>query len=318
MMPLSALRIGISSCLLGEMVRYDGGHKRDRFLVDTLGRHVEWVPVCPELEVGMGVPRESLRLVRLAGGVRLVAIKSRQDHTRDMQKWVRARLADLAKENLCGYVLKSRSPSCGMERVPVYDENGVPAKKGVGAFAGPLLERFPHLPVEEEGRLHDPKLRENFIERIFARHRLLNLFASRWKARDVIEFHTQHKLQLMSHSPKDHRQLGLLVATIKQAPGRVFRDQYESGFMTALRKNATRGCHANVLQHAAGYVREGIDPSSRQELSSIIEDFRQGLVPLIVPITLLRHHVRRLKVAYLENQHYLAPHPKELMLRNHV
>jgi uncharacterized protein YbgA (DUF1722 family)/uncharacterized protein YbbK (DUF523 family) len=318
MMPLTQLRIGISSCLLGETVRYDGGHKRDRFLVDTLGRYVEWVPVCPELEVGMGVPRESLRLLRSAGGTRLVAIKSRQDHTRVMQKWVRARLADLAKESLCGYVLKSRSPSCGMERVPIYDENGVPAKKGIGAFAGPLLERFPHLPVEEEGRLHDPKLRENFIERVFARNRLLSLFAGRWKTREVVEFHTHHKLQLMSHSPKDYRQLGLLVATIKQEPRRVFRDQYESGFMTALRKKATRGRHANVLQHAAGYVREGIDSSSRQELSSVIEDFRQGLVPLIVPITLLRHHVRQLKVAYLENQHYLSPHPKELMLRNHV
>lgn len=318
MMPLTPLRIGISRCLLGETVRYDGGHKRDRFLVDTLGRYVEWVPVCPELEVGMGVPRESLRLVRSAGETRLVAIKSRQDHTRAMQKWARSRLADLAKESLCGYVLKSRSPSCGMERVPVYDENGVPAKKGIGAFAGTLFERFPHLPVEEEGRLHDPKLRENFIECIFARNRLLNLFAGRWKTRDVVEFHTHHKLQLMSHSPKDYRQLGLLVASIKQAPRRFFRDQYESGFMTALRKKATRGRHANVLQHAAGYVREGIDPSSRQELSSVIEDFRQGLVPLIVPITLLRHHVRRLEVAYLENQHYLAPHPKELMLRNHV
>lgn len=318
MMPLTPLRIAISSCLLGETVRYDGGHKRDRFLVDTLGRYVEWVPVCPELEVGMGVPRESLRLLRSAGGTRLVAIKSRQDHTRVMQKWVRARLADLAKESLCGYVLKSRSPSCGMERVPIYDENGVPAKKGIGAFAGPLLERFPHLPVEEEGRLHDPKLRENFIERVFARNRLLSLFAGRWKTRNVVEFHTHHKLQLMSHSPKDYRQLGLLVATIKQEPRRVFRDQYESGFMTALRKKATRGRHANVLQHAAGYVREGIDSSSRQELSSVIEDFRQGLVPLIVPITLLRHHVRQLKVAYLENQHYLSPHPKELMLRNHV
>ena len=318
MMPLTQLRIGISSCLLGETVRYDGGHKRDRFLVDTLGRYVEWVPVCPELEVGMGVPRESLRLLRSAGGTRLVAIKSRQDHTRVMQKWVRARLADLAKESLCGYVLKSRSPSCGMERVPIYDENGVPAKKGIGAFAGPLLERFPQLPVEEEGRLHDPKLRENFIERVFARNRLLSLFAGRWKTREVVEFHTHHKLQLMSHSPKDYRQLGLLVATIKQEPRRVFRDQYESGFMTALRKKATRGRHANVLQHAAGYVREGIDSSSRQELSSVIEDFRQGLVPLIVPITLLRHHVRQLKVAYLENQHYLSPHPKELMLRNHV
>ncbi len=318
MIHVTPLRIGISSCLLGELVRYDGGHKRDRFLVDTLGPYVEWVPVCPELEVGMGVPRESIRLERTEEDIRLIAIKSRQDHTRSMRAWARSRLGELAQEGLRGYVLKSRSPSCGMERVPVYDENGVPKKDGVGAFARPLLERFPHLPIEEDGRLHDPKLRENFIERVFANHRLQALFASRWKTRDVVEFHTRHKLQLMAHSPKEYRQLGQLVAAIKQKPRAAFRDEYESGFMTALRKKATKGRHTNVLQHAAGYVSDGIDPASRQELVSVIGDFRQGLVPLIVPITLLRHHVRRLNVAYLENQHYLDLHPKELMLRNHV
>ena len=318
MFDVRPIRIGISSCLLGELVRFDGGHKRDRFLVDTLGPYIEWVPVCPELEVGMGVPRESIRLEKSANELRLVAVKSKQDHTRSMAKWARTRLAELAKEDLRGYVLKSRSPSCGMERVPVYDENGVPKKEGVGAFARPLLERFPHLPVEEEGRLHDPKLRENFIERIFANHRLQALFASRWKTRDVVEFHTNHKLQLMSHSPKEYRQLGQLVAAIKQKPRTAFREEYESGFMTALKKKATKGRHTNVLQHAAGYVSDGLDSASRQELSSVIEDFRQGLIPLIVPITLLRHHVRRLSVEYLANQHYLEPHPKELMLRNHV
>lgn len=318
MVAVTPIRVGISSCLLGELVRYDGGHKRDRFLVDTLGPYVEWVPVCPELEVGMGVPRESIRLEGGGDEIHLVAIKSKQDHTRSMAKWARTRLGELAREDLRGYVLKSRSPSCGMERVPVYDEHGVPKKDGIGAFARPLLEKFPHLPIEEDGRLHDPKLRENFIERIFANHRLQALFAGRWKTRDVVEFHTKHKLQLMSHSPKDYRQLGQLVAAVKQKSRGQFREEYEGGFMSALGKKATKGRHTNVLQHVAGYVSDNLDTPSRQELSDVIEDFRQGLVPLIVPITLLRHHVRRLDVAYLQDQHYLDPHPKELMLRNHV
>lgn len=315
---VSSLRLGISSCLLGELVRYDGGHKRDRFLVDTLGPYVEWVPVCPEMEVGMGVPRESIRLERNAGAVRLVALKSQQDHTDAMGKWARKRLTELAKEDLCGYILKSRSPTCGMERVAVYDESEVPSKEGVGAFARPLLERFPDLPVEEEGRLHDPKLRENFIERIFACQRLRSLFATGWRVREVIEFHAQHKLVLMAHSPADYRQLGQQVAAIQQTPRAVFRRNYERAFMAALRKKATKGRHTNVLQHAAGYVSKELDAASRHELGDLIGDFRNGLVPLIVPITLMRHYVRRFQIAYLERQYYLDPHPKELMLRNHV
>lgn len=315
---VSSLRVGISSCLLGELVRYDGGHKRDRFLVDTLGRYVEWVPVCPELEVGMGVPRESIRIEKRAGAMRLVAIKSQQDHTDAMEKWARMRLTELAKEDLCGYILKARSPSCGMERVAVYDENGIPSRDGVGAFARPLLQRFPDLPVEEEGRLHDPKLRENFIERIFAYDRLRSLFATSWKASEVIEFHAQHKLLLMAHSPKDYRELGRRVAGVKQTSRGAFRRDYEHAFMAALSKKATKGRHANVLQHAAGYVSKELDAASRQELGVLIEDFRNGLVPLIAPITLLRHYVRRFQIAYLERQYYLDPHPKELMLRNHV
>lgn len=315
---VSSLRLGISSCLLGELVRYDGGHKRDRFLVDTLGRYVEWVPVCPELEVGMGVPRESIRLEKTAGAVRLVTIKSHEDHTGAMEKWARMRLTELAKEDLRGYILKARSPSCGMERVAVYDENGVPSRDGVGAFARPLLERFPDLPVEEEGRLHDPKLRENFIERIFAYERLRSLFATSWKAREVIEFHAQHKLLLMAHSPADYRELGRRVAAVKQTSRSTFRRDYERAFMAALRKKATKGRHTNVLQHAAGYVSKELDAASRQELGALIEDFHNGLVPLVVPITLLRHYVRRFQIAYLDGQYYLDPHPKELMLRNHV
>jgi uncharacterized protein YbgA (DUF1722 family)/uncharacterized protein YbbK (DUF523 family) len=318
MNPDRPIRIGVSSCLLGEQVRFDGGHKRDNFLVNVLGAYVEWVPVCPELEIGLGVPRETIRLERKGTLVHLVAPKSGSDHTKTMRAWAARRLKELAREDLSGYVLKSKSPSCGMERVPVYDENGVPAKNGRGLFAEALLERFANLPVEEEGRLNDPVLRENFIERVFAYHRLRDTFAERWRPRGAVEFHTAHKLLLMAHSPKHYRALGRLVAEVKAIPAARFREQYESGFMEAMRLHATAGKHANVIEHMMGYLTDYLDAEERRELVEIIGDYRRRLVPLITPLTLIRHHVRKHKVAYLDGQIYLQPHPKELMLRNHV
>jgi uncharacterized protein YbgA (DUF1722 family)/uncharacterized protein YbbK (DUF523 family) len=312
------IRIGVSSCLLGEQVRFDGGHKRDNFLVNVFGPCVEWVPVCPEVEIGLGIPRETVRLERKAGLVRLVAPKSQSDHTKTMRDWAGRRLNQLAREDLSGYVLKSKSPSCGMERVPLYDENGVPAKKGRGLFAEALLEQLGNLPVEEEGRLNDPVLRENFIERVFAYHRLRGAFAGRWRPREAVEFHTAHKFLLMAHSPKHYRSLGRLVADVQALPPKQFREQYENGFMDAMRLHATVGKHANVLEHMLGYLSDHLDPGARNELVGIIEDYRRRLVPLVVPLTLIRHHVRQQNVAYLSGQLYLEPHPKELMLRNHV
>ena len=312
------IRIGVSSCLLGEMVRFDGGHKRDNFLVTVFGPYVEWVPLCPEVEIGLGVPRETIRLERQAGLVHLVAPKSRTDHTKTMQKWARSRLKGLARENFSGYVLKSKSPSCGMERVPVYDENGVPEKKGRGLFAEELLARFGSLPVEEEGRLNDPVLRENFIERVFAYHRLRAAFEGRWRPRQAVEFHTAHKLLLMAHSPKHYRALGRLVAAVKTIPAKEFREQYEQAFMEAMRLHATVGKHVNVLEHMLGYLSGSLDADARKELLEVIADYRRRLVPLVAPLTLLRHYVRKHRVAYLAGQLYLEPHPKELMLRNHV
>jgi uncharacterized protein YbgA (DUF1722 family)/uncharacterized protein YbbK (DUF523 family) len=312
------IRIGISSCLLGEQVRFDGGHKRDDFLVQVLGPHVEWVPVCPEVEIGLGVPRESIRLERQSGLLRLVAPKSGIDHAQTMRAWSRRRLKELAREDLSGYVLKSKSPSCGMERVPIYDKNGVPAKRGRGLFAEALLDHFGNLPVEEEGRLNDPVLRENFIERVFACHRLQGLFAGRWRARDAVAFHTAHKFLLMAHSPKHYRSLGRLVAALKTMPSKQFRDEYESGFMQAMRLHATVRKHSNVLEHMLGYLSDFLGAAARKELLTVIADYRRRLVPLIVPVTLIRHCVRTHNVAYLESQFYLEPHPGELMLRNHV
>jgi uncharacterized protein YbgA (DUF1722 family)/uncharacterized protein YbbK (DUF523 family) len=312
------IRIGISACLLGEKVRYDGGHKRDAYLVETFGRYVEWVPVCPEVEMGLGTPRETLRLVRIQGDIRLIMPKTGADHTEAMHAYAKQRVAELAKEDLCGYVLKKGSPSCGMERVRAFDARGVPAKSGRGLFAEALLRRFPHLPIEEEGRLSDPRRRENFVERVFAYRRLRTFFAGRWKVGELVAFHTAHKLLLMAHSPKAYETLGRLVAGAKAVPRAELRERYEAEFMGALCAMATARRHANVLQHILGYFRERLDSDSRRELLSVIDDYRRGLVPLIVPITLIRHYVRRFGVAYLRGQIYLEPHPKELMLRNHV
>jgi uncharacterized protein YbgA (DUF1722 family)/uncharacterized protein YbbK (DUF523 family) len=312
------IRLGISACLLGEPVRYDGGHKRDPYLVEALGRYVEWVPVCPEVELGLGTPRETLRLVRIGQDIRMVMPKSGQDHTEGMRAFARKRARELEEEDLCGYILKKDSPSCGMERVRLFDAHGVPAKSGRGLFAEALLQHFPNLPVEEEGRLSDARLRENFLERVFAYRRLRTLFAARWKVGDLVTFHTAHKFLLMAHSPQAYANLGRLVAAAKKTPRAALRERYEAEFMQALSVIATPRRHANVLEHIVGYFRDQLDADSRRELLSLIEDFRRGLVPLIVPITLIRHYVRRFDVAYLRGQIYLQPHPKELMLRNHV
>jgi len=311
------VRIGISARLLGEKVRYDGGHKRDIYLVETFGRHVEWVPVCPEVELGLGTPRETLRLVRISNDIRMVMPKTGTDHTENMRTYATHRVRELARENLNGYILKKDSPSCGMERVRIFDSQGVPAKSGRGLFAEVLLQHFPHLPVEEEGRLCDPRLRENFIERVFAYARLQSLFSAHWRFGDLVAFQTAHKLLLMAHSPQAYRSLGRLVAEGKSVPRVELRERYESEFMGALREMATTKRQVNVLQHMVGYFSKRLDVDSRQELQAVIHDYHSGIVPLVVPLTLINHYVRKYDVAYLRGQVYLEPHPKELMLRNH-
>ncbi|HET9598132.1 MAG TPA: DUF523 and DUF1722 domain-containing protein [Anaeromyxobacteraceae bacterium] len=312
------IRVGISSCLLGENVRWDGGHKEDAFATGLLARFVTFVPVCPEVEVGMGVPRETIRLERRAGGVRLVAPGSGTDHTEAMRGWAERRVAQLARLDLSGYVLKKDSPSCGMERVRVHGAKGPPARDGRGAFAAVLMERLPLLPVEEEGRLHDLALRENFVERVFAHRRLRDLFTGRWSVGDLVRFHSAEKLLVLAHEPAAYARLGRLVAGAKGRDRADVAREYAEVYMGALRKLATRGRHANVLQHMAGYLKDLASPADRAELAEAIGDYRRGLVPLVVPVTLLKHHVRRHEIAYLAGQRYLEPHPKELMLRNHV
>jgi uncharacterized protein YbgA (DUF1722 family)/uncharacterized protein YbbK (DUF523 family) len=312
------VRVGISACLLGSEVRYDGGHKRDRFLVETLGGFVEWVPVCPEVEAGFGTPRPAMRLVDDGGRLRLLTIDARTDLTSTMDRYARRRVEQLDGEDLSGYVLKKNSPSCGLERVKVYTAAGMPLRSGRGLFAQRLLERFPHLPVEEEGRLANPALRENFIERVFAYARVRALFDGRWTIGSLVRFHTAHKLVLMAHSPQAYRELGAVVGTAGERSRAALRDEYVDRFMRALAIIATRRRHVNVLQHMAGYLKQQLDPESKAELHGAIDDYGNGYVPLIVPITLLRHHVRVHHIDYLAGQVYLDPHPKELMLRNHV
>jgi uncharacterized protein YbgA (DUF1722 family)/uncharacterized protein YbbK (DUF523 family) len=311
------LRVGVSSCLLGSEVRFDGGHKRDRFLTDLLGEFVEWVPVCPEVEVGMGIPRPALRLVREGDDVRMLEIASGRDHTQRMKAFASRRVGALRRLELSGYVLKKDSPSCGMTRVKVYG-GGMAKRDGRGLYAAALMAAYPNLPVEDEGRLNDATLRENFIERVFAYRRLRQLFRGRWTNGQVVAFHTAHKLQLMAHSTTAYRELGRCVAAVAQMGRDEFCSQYEDGFMAALARPATRGRNANVLQHAAGHLKKLLDSASRGELADLIHDYRKGLVPLVVPLTLIRHHVRCHEIDYLKGQVFLEPHPKELMLRNHV
>jgi uncharacterized protein YbgA (DUF1722 family)/uncharacterized protein YbbK (DUF523 family) len=309
------IRLGVSACLLGESVRYDGGHKRDAFLTDTLGPFVTWVPVCPEVEIGLGVPRPPIRLIGRAEAPRLVVEKTGEDLTARMRRWATGRVRELAALGLHGYVLKRASPSCGLFRVRVYDDDGRPGAVGRGLYAAALSEALPLLPIEEEGRLADAGIREAFIERVFAAARWQVFTAGRPRARDLVAFHAAHKFAILAHSPRDYAGLGRLVAA---GLTRETLDAYGTRFMQALAVRATRARHVNVLQHLAGFFKRQLADDERAELGEVIEHYRRGLVPLVVPLTLLKHHVRRLAVGYLADQVYLDPHPREMMLRNHV
>ena len=315
---MEKIKLGISTCLLGENVRYDGGHKLDRFLTDTLGQYVEYVPVCPEVECGLPIPRESMHLEGDPESPRLVTLRTKQDMTERMVSWAKKRVVELEKEGLCGFIFKSDSPSSGMERVRVYNEKGMPVKKGVGMFARIFMEHYPLLPVEDEGRLHDPKLRENFVERIFALKRWREVLAKKESRGNLVDFHTQHKLLILSHSPKHYQIMGKLVAQAKDIPLKNLFQQYQTILMEALQLKTTPKKNANVLMHMMGYFKEQLSSDEKQELLEVIDHYRQEYIPLIVPMTLINHYVRKYDQPYLKQQVYLNPHPLELQLRNHV
>jgi len=303
-------RVGISACLLGDAVRYDGGHKREAVLADVLAQQVEWVRVCPEVEVGMGTPRETLHLVEAEdGSLRMKTTRTGIDYTGAMRTWALARLDGLEALNLSGYVLKKNSPSCGIEGVRVVDRSGAVRGDGRGLFAEELIARWPNLPVADEVGLADPVVRDHFVERVFAYRRLRGFFDAGWTPAGLIEFHTAHKMSLLSHSAVGYNALGQLVALASQMPPAAMRAQYERGFMSTLSCLATPQRHTDVLMHMAGHLKKILDPGSKAELLGSIEAFRQGRLPLSAPLACVRHHVRAHGVSYLAGQTYLVPGP---------
>lgn len=310
------IRLGVSTCLLGEKVRYDGQHKRDTFIVNTLGPLVEFVPVCPEVECGLTIPREAMRLVGDPDSPRLMTIRSKVDLTDQMQRWIPPKLDELAKANLHGFIFKAKSPSSGMERVKIYHANGNVNGSGSGLFAKAFMERFPLLPVEEEGRLHDPMLRENFIERIFTLKRYRDAVANKPTLKALTGFHAHHKYLLMSHAPAKVSEMGRILAGAT-APDQAV-SQYEELLLTTLKLKSTVAKHINVLQHMAGYLKNTISSDEKAEFAELIDLYRASEIPLISLITMMRHYVRKHAVSYLATQAYLYPHPLELQLRNHA
>jgi len=313
---MQKIAVGISACLLGHEVRYDGAHKYHSYIERTLGQYFDFKPFCPEVEAGLGIPRPCVQLRETPDGIRCVGVK---DHSLDVTE--RLEHASARQHSwlggLCGYILKKDSPSCGMTRVKVY-KNDIPARQGTGIFAGYLQRTFPSLPVEEEGRLGDPGLRENFIQRVFVMRRWQDLCEQGLTAHGLITFHSRHKLIAMSHEQNQARDLGRIIAGVTNADIESIGAAYVAALMTCLKIVATRGNHVNVLQHIQGYLKHKLDSDDKQELVETIENYRIGLLPLIVPLTLLRHHFRREPDAFIDNSYYMLPHPAELSLLNSI
>ncbi len=316
---MNKIPIGISSCLLGNKVRYDGQHKHEPYLSGTLGEFFEYTPVCPEVQCGLSIPREAMRLVGSVENPRLVTIKSGIDYTDQMKKWGEEILGFLADKKLCGFIFKAKSPSSGMERIKIYPEKGgTPQKNGRGIFAAMYMERFPLIPVEDEGRLHDPLLRENFIERVFAYRRWQEMTETGHTVHGLLQFHAAHKLLLMAHSNVHYRDCGKIAASATKANLQGVSSTYFNTFMEGMKKPATVSKNCNVLQHILGYFKKNLTSEDKAESLELIDNYKKELIPLIVPVTLMNHYVRKYDEKYLKEQYYLHPHPMELKLRNHA
>jgi uncharacterized protein YbgA (DUF1722 family)/uncharacterized protein YbbK (DUF523 family) len=314
-MSRSTIKIGISACVLGQKVRFDASHKQSRFVTSELGEYVNFVPVCPEVGIGLPVPRPTIRLV--SNEERLALVDSKDagiDHTEAMQRFSRSKVAQLHELQLCGYVVCAKSPTCGMERVKVYKHQRAD-KEGVGLYTAELMRQMPWLPVEEDGRLNDPHLRENFVTRIYCLHDFYQSMQGKPTAGKIVAFHSRYKLILMAHHPHSYKQLGKLVANVKQYAPDEFFQRYRLGLMRALAHRASRKNNSNVLMHIQGYFKRVLAKGEKQELSQVIRDYRIGELPLLAPLTLLRHYLQRYPDAYLAQQAYLAPHPQSLKLR---
>ena len=313
------IRIGVSSCLIGEKVRWNGDHKQDRYVREILSRYFEYIPVCPEVEVGMGVPRETVALYGDPEKPSMISKKTQTDWTKPMEKYIKSRINTLSADDLCGYIFKSKSPSCGMGRVPLYSEFGShKVKHGPGMFANAFINSFPLVPTEEEGRLNDPRIRENFIVRVFSFKRFNLLLNEKFSLGQWVKFHTQHKFLLLAHSRKHYDDLGELVAHSKTIKPSELKKKYGELFMEALTSKSTPKKNTDVLLHMMGFLKKLLTKIEKEDILSTIEDYRSEILPLIVPVTLIRHQVKKHNIEYLHDQLYLNPHPKELMLLNHV
>ena len=313
---MEKLKIGVSACLLGQNVRYDGSHQLNPFIRDILGHYMEFVPVCPEVECGMPIPREALRLVGDEQAPRLVTRRTGIDHTEQMQSWAEDRVRQLEIEDLCGFIFKKNSPSSGLYRVKVYSEQGIPRNSGVGIFARAFTRHFPLLPVEEDGRLNDARLREDFIEAIFVFKHFRDLLAAPRSRGALVDFHTRHKLLLLARNQEQYRQMGRFIANMPESLDEAYTS-YGHQLAEVLQMKTTAKKHCNVLLHVFGYFKNELSADEKQEVLELIEAYRQGDVPLIVPITLLNHSIRKFKQPYLQQQYYLHPHPLDLRLRSH-
>ena len=313
------IKIGVSSCLIGEKVRWNGDHKQNHFVREILANYFEYVSVCPEMEVGMGVPRETVALYGNLEKSRMISKKTKTDWTKPMEYYIKDRISSLEHENLCGYIFKSKSPSCGLGRVPVYAEFGSHrVRHGAGVFAKAFTNKFPLVPTEDEGRLNDPMIRENFIVKVFSFSRLKDLFQIKFSIGELVRFHTQQKFLLLAHSRKHYDELGQLVAKPKSLTRQALKEKYGYIFMEALTFKATPKKNTDVLLHMMGFLKKILSKGEKEDILATIQDYRKGLLPLIVPVTLIRHQVKKHEIEYLKDQAYLNPHPKELMLRNHV
>ena len=312
---IKKIPIGISSCLLGELVRYDGSHKRDAYINGTLTHYFDFRPYCPEVAIGLGIPRPTIHLVKLDNEIRCVGVKDPElDVTDRLKEYATSQQAFHA--DLCGYILKKDSPSCGMERVKVYSGNHQPNREGFGIYAHIMMQNNPLLPVEEEGRLGDPGLRENFIQRVYVLHRWKQLVAEGITPTKLTHFHARHKLIIMSHA--DYREMGQLLSRINKDNLLEIAEQYILLLMTTLKSIVTRGQHVNVLQHIHGYLKKELITDDKAELCELIERYRSGEIPLIVPLTLLKHHFRKSPDTYIEESYYMSPYPQELQLINQL
>lgn len=316
--PLDTITLGISSCLLGNKVRYDGGHKLDQFLTGTFGQYVDWVPVCPEAGCGLEIPREVMNLEGDPASPRLRTVWTGRDHTARLQRWAKGEMKVLAGMDISGFVFKARSPSCGLRDARVFDAKCGVRGTGPGLFAKAFVETFPLMPAEDEGRMHEPAHRENFVERVFVYRRWREYIEEDGSIGGLVAFHSAHKYLIMAHGQKHYSALGKMVAGARKMRKKELLANYIALLTEGLQVLATPKKNTNVLQHLAGHFKGQLSSDEKKELLDSITNYHNGLAPLIVPVTLLNHYVRKYEEPYLARQVYLKPSALELMLRNHV